>query len=292
MRKKEFLWLVAGIGFSILWASASTATKVGLTAVQPLVLAEIRFIIAAVLMLCFVHGLKRYPLPRGRQWQQLAIYGMLNITIYLGLYVVALQEVTAGIASLGIATNPVFISLISVLFLGKELSWRVIVALIICTTGVLLAAWPLFGAAEVTVKGLSILLLSMLAYSLGTIYVASKDWKGLNLITINGWQTFIGGVLLLPFTLYFYQADANHYNSTFLTGVLWLAIPVSIFAIQLWLWLVKLNAIRAGLWLFLCPVFGFAIAAVLINEQISLYTLSGIIVVTLGLLVSRKKREQ
>ena len=44
------------------------------------------------------------------------IYGFLNITIYLGLYVIAMQNITAGIGALAIASNPVFISSLSVFF--------------------------------------------------------------------------------------------------------------------------------------------------------------------------------
>jgi len=46
----------------------------------------------------------------------LAVYGLLNISIYLGMYVIAMQTITAGIGSLAVASNPVFISFLSVFF--------------------------------------------------------------------------------------------------------------------------------------------------------------------------------
>lgn len=103
-------WLAAGILFAALWASASTATKIGLGAAQPLVIALVRFGIAAAIMLFVSHIISRHRLPAGTEWKQLIIYGLLNITIYLGFYVVAMQTVTAGIGSLAVATNPVFIT--------------------------------------------------------------------------------------------------------------------------------------------------------------------------------------
>lgn len=287
MRSKRSFWVAAGIAFALLWASASTATKMGLTVAQPLVIAVVRFAVAAFMMLVFAHLIKGYRLPSGKEWKAIAVYGLLNITIYLGFYVVAMQEVTAGIGALGTATNPVFISLMSVFFLNKKLTWPVIAALIICTAGVICAAWPLFGQTEVTMKGLLILLLSMLSYSSGAIYVSAVKWNDLSIITINGWQTLLGGVFLLPITLFFYQGSENHYDHLFWMPVLWLAIPVSIFAAQLWLWLLKTNAMKAGLWLFLCPVFGFAIAAWLVKDAISIYTLCGVMLVICGLLIAR-----
>ncbi|MGV8878376.1 MAG: DMT family transporter [Sphingobacteriaceae bacterium] len=292
MPSKGSLWIIAGIAFALLWASASTATKIGLTVAQPLVIAVVRFAVAAFMMLAFAHLLKGYRLPSGREWKAIAIYGLLNITIYLGFYVVAMQEVTAGIGALGTATNPVFISLMSVIFLNKRLSWSVIVALFVCTAGVICAAWPFLGQTEVTMKGLLILLFSMLSYSSGAIYFSSLKWNDLSIITINGWQTLLGGIFLLPFTLFYYQGSQNHYDHLFWIPVLWLAIPVSIFAAQLWLWLLKANAIKAGLWLFLCPIFGFAIAAWLVKDEISIYTFGGVLLVICGLLVARKPQKR
>ena len=285
----KFAWLAAGFLFAMLWASASTATKIGLAVAQPLVIAVVRFGVASAIMLFLSHAVSRHRLPSGKEWMQLTVYGLLNITIYLGCYVIAMQTVTAGIGALAVATNPVFISFLSVFFLHKKLTTSILLALIICTAGVVCAAWPLFSAAVVTTQGLLILLFSMLSYSVGAIYFSAKEWSGLHLFTINGWQTLIGGVLLLPVALCFYKGEANHFDKTFWTSVLWLAIPVSIVAVQLWLWLLQTNAIKAGLWLFLCPLFGFVFAAWLTKDRISLYTFIGVALVIAGLLISQKE---
>lgn len=288
-RHKPLLWAGAGLLFAILWASASTATKISLTAAQPLVIAEVRFGVASVIMLIVSHIISGNRLPAGKEWKQLTIYGLLNITIYLGFYVIAMQTVTAGIGALAVATNPVMISFLSVFFLKKKLTWQVIIAIILGMVGVALAAWPLLGDTTVTTKGLLILLFSMLSYSVGAIYFSAKQWHHLPLFTINGWQTLIGGLLLLPVALLYYHPSLNHFNEAFWGGVLWLAIPVSIIAAQLWLWLLQTNAIKAGLWLFLCPLFGFAIAAWIVHDSISRYTIIGVALVIAGLVMAQKK---
>lgn len=288
MVNKHYSWFLAGLTFAIFWASASTATKIGLTAGQPMVIATTRFVLAALIMLFITHGVQKNRLPKGKEWVQVGVYGALNISIYLGLYIVAMQEVTAGIGALSVAINPVLISFFSVVFLHKKLTLPIILALIICTLGVVCAAWPLFGYAKVTLWGLLILFVSMLSYTAAAIYFSAKKWGDLSLLTINGWQTAIGGLLLFPFLIYFYQPELNSFNFTFWGSVFWLAIPVSIGAVQLWLWLLKTNAMRAGLWLFLCPLFGFIIAAFLTNESITMYTFCGVAMVLLGLLISKK----
>ena len=278
--------------FAFLWASASTATKIALDSSQPLVIAQVRFAVAGMIMLFCAHILTKQKLPQGIEWKQIIIYGLLNITIYLGCYVIAMQHVTAGVGALAIATNPLFISFSSVFFLKKRLKSEIFVALLLGTAGVVIASWPLLKDASITVSGLLLLLFSMLSYSVGAIYFSAKKWNNLSILTINGWQTMIGGILLLPFTLYEYHGSQNHYDLKFWGGTLWLAVFVSIFAIQLWLWLLKKNTVKAGLWLFLCPVFGFAIAAVVLNDVISTYTVTGVVLVMIGLFLSQRDAKQ
>lgn len=289
---KNLRWFTAGLLFAALWASAATATKIGLTVAQPLVIAVVRFGLAAAILLFIAHILRKQRLPAGREWKQVAVYGLLNISIYLGIYVVAMQSVSAGIGSLTIASNPVFISFMSVFFLKKKLTLPVFFSLITCTAGIIVAALPLFEDSTVTASGLSLLLFSMFSYSVAAIYFSSRNWNGLSLLTINGWQTFFGGLFLVPFVLTFYKKEANHFNTAYWSSVTWLAIPVSIVAVQLWLWLLQTNAVKAGLWLFLCPLFGFIFAGWWMHEPISLYTVCGVVLVIGGLLLSKMNNKR
>lgn len=296
MPKKDTLnntglsWFLIGLIFTLLWSSASTATKIGLDVAQPLTIALMRFAIASVCMLLYAHFIRRYPLPKGRQWKMLTIYGLLNITIYLGLYVVAMKDVTAGVGALAIATSPIFIAILSVILLKHRPTIKVSIALLLGLAGVVVAAYPLLQTTGISVKGLLILLASMFSYSASAIYFNKKDWQGLKIITINGWQTLIGGLLLLPFMLLTYHREANTYNLAFWGASAWLAIFVSIAAIQCWLWLLKSAPIKAGMWLYLCPIFGFIIAAWILDDPLSVYTLVGVIMVLTALLMVRTRK--
>ncbi len=50
-------------------------------------------------MVIISHGILRKRLPQKHEWKQLAIYGLLNISLYLGLYVLAMRNVSAGLGS-------------------------------------------------------------------------------------------------------------------------------------------------------------------------------------------------
>lgn len=282
--------LFAGFFFALLWSSASAATKIGLQSAQPFVIAVTRFFIAAAIMLFIAHIVLRKRLPRKQEWKQLVIYGVLNISIYLGLYVTAMQYISAGLGSLFVATTPVLINIIAAAWFRQPVKFSTVVSLLLCTTGVIIAAYPLLKNSYATPTGMCILLISMVSYSVAAVYFSRSKWSDLNILTINGWQTLAGGIILLPALLLTYRREKNIFDIKWIGSVLWLAVPVSIGAVLLWLYLLKDNPVKASFWLFLCPVSGFVIAAMLLGEPISFYTFFGVSLVIAGLYLILKKR--
>jgi drug/metabolite transporter (DMT)-like permease len=275
--------------FSALWASASVAGKFGLQSTQPLVLFNIRFFLAGLVLLTYTSFLPGRNVPKGREWLQLTLFGGLNTALYLGLFIFALQRITPGITTLAIALNPLLISTFSAVWLGRRVTLREWASLLLGFTGLAIATVPLLDLQDSTGYGVLLLTLSMVAYSIGAVYYASVKWD-LPRLTINGWQVFIGGVLLLPFTLYDYRPQ-NTFDGTFWAATLWLVVPVSIFAVQLWLRLLKADAVRASLWLYLCPIFGFAYSVWLFHEKITWHTVAGTLCVLTALYLGLSKKD-
>ncbi len=281
--------LLIGILFAMLWASASSATKIGIQSAQPLVIGNFRFFIAGFLMLGYSYLFQKNRLPKGEEWKKLAIYGFLNVTLYLGCFVIAIKHVSAGIGSLATATNPLIISILSAFWLGRSVKRTEILGLILGITGVGIATYPLLKNSFADVEGLIILSISMISYSVGTVYYSSQKWY-LPLLVINGWQVLLGGILLVPITYFLTDWSNNNYDVKFWGSVFWLVIPVSIGAVQLWLYLLKKDPIKASLWLFLCPIFGFIYASFLLNEPITIYTYSGTLLVIVGLYLAQREK--
>lgn len=279
-------FIFTGIAFAFLWASASTASKIGLDSDQPFVISIFRFLIAGCIMLFVAYIAIRNRLPSKKEWIQIGIYDLLNISFYLGLYVIAMQKVSAGLGNLAVATNPVFIALISTIWLSHKVRFQNILSLGLCFIGLVLAAYLLLIKSFATPAGIVIILASMIAYSMVTIYYSRIHWNGFSIITINGWQTLMGGFFLLSVLLITYHREKNNFDFRFWSSVGWLAIPVSIGAVQLWLYLLKSNPVMASYLLFLCPIFGFIITYFLANEPIIIYTVLGVAFVTGGLYVN------
>jgi drug/metabolite transporter (DMT)-like permease len=282
--------LLPGILFAMLWASASVATKFGIHSGDPLVLATVRFLIGGSIMLAYAYLRPgRSPWPRGAEWRHLLVFSVLNTSLYLGAFVLAMREVSAGIGSLSTATNPLFITFFSAVLLKRPLQWYEGAGLVLGLAGVGMAAYPLLERSYATVNGLVILLAGMVSVSLATVYYARVSWRLPN-IAINGWQVLFGGLVMAPVTLLWGDVAATRFNAEFWGAVLWLVFPVSVAALQLWFYLVRQDAVRASLWLFLCPIFGFLYAYVLMNEPITRFTYLGTALVLGGLYLAQRDK--
>ncbi len=279
--------VLTGVLFAIFWASASVAGKIGLLSVEPLTLFTVRFLGAGVVLLAYVYMIQRTRLPNSKEWGQLTLFGAFNTTLYLGLFVLALQQVTPGITTLAVALNPLFISIFSAIWMKRKVLLKEWLCIVIGMGGVFIAAFPHLETSFATPQGLILLTLSQVAYSVGAVYYAAISWQ-LSRTTINAWQVFIGGLLIIPFTLLLHEKE-NHFDLRFFLSLSWLIFPVSILAIQLWLRLLKTDAVRASMWLYLCPVFGFLYAALLLGEPITGYTFLGTALVMAALYISQRK---
>jgi drug/metabolite transporter (DMT)-like permease len=278
-------FILAGILFSVLWASASVAGKFGLLSAEPLTLFTIRFLVAGILLLGFAVMTSRHRWPVRREWWQLIVFGAFNTTLYLGIFIVALNDVTAGITALALALNPLLISILSSMWLKRPISAREWISIGVGITGVTIACYPLLRSGHATTMGMFLIALCMLMYSVGSVYFSSVAWQ-LSRSVINGWQVFLGGLMLLPFTLIF-EGGGTTYDTRFWLSEAWLVIPVSIAAVQLWLYLLKEDAVKASLWLFLCPIFGLTYSTWLLDEPFTWHTLAGACLVLLGVYVGQ-----
>lgn len=276
----------------MLWASASVATKFGIHSAPPLILGNMRFFIAGFVLLGYCYLIsrdKQYRLPTYTEWRQLAIFGFLNTTVYLGLYVYAMKYTAAGIGSLSTSTNPLLIVLLSSWLMGRRPAKAEILSILIGMAGIALATYPLLKNADTTIGGVVILMSSMVAVSFASVYYARIQWTLPNLL-INGWQVSLGGLFLLPFTFVFSDFSAVQLDERLVYSVLWLSLAVSVVGLICWFYLLKIDTVKASLWLFLCPLFGFFYAWWLLNEPITLYTVIGTLMVIAGLYIGQRKK--
>ena len=114
-REYALLGLLAG-----LWGSSYLFAKIALEGVPPLTLAATRVTIAALILFCFLKGNKQ-AFPRdAATWRSLFMQSLFNSTIAWAILAWGQQYVDSGLAGVLNSTSPIFVVLITLLFLRRE----------------------------------------------------------------------------------------------------------------------------------------------------------------------------
>ncbi|WP_262710564.1 DMT family transporter [Aureibaculum algae] len=171
------------------------------------------------------------------------------------------------------------------IFLNRKVSRFEIIGFLTCFFGLLIATYPVLQESKASFLGITLLIIGMSSYSIGSVYYKKTELRLSNRST-NGWQTLIGGIFLVPIA-YLMNTKAIVLDYNFYISLIWLVFVVSILATLLWLNLLKKDAVKASKWLFLAPVFGYLLSFIILEEEITLYEIVGTVLVIIGLRISK-----
>src|SRR5512136_417414 len=133
---------VALVAVYIVWGSTYLAIRFTVETIPPFLSAGIRFLVAGAILYAFSR-LNGDPAPRKIEWRSAAIIGLLLLLGGNGGLVWAEQRIPSGIASLFIATTPLWMVLIDSLRPGGTRSnWLTWVGVLVGLTGTALLANP------------------------------------------------------------------------------------------------------------------------------------------------------
>jgi len=192
----------------------------------------------------------------------------------------------AGIGSLAVSTNPLIIVLLSAFWMRRKPAGGEWIAILLGISGIAVATYPLLKGSETTITGIILLAASMVTVSVASVYYTSVEWKLSNLL-INGWQVMFGGIFLIPITIVTSDFSTLQGDFKLWMSILWLSLAVSVIGLICWFYLLRIDAVRASLWLFLCPLFGFFFAWWLMDEPVTIYTIGGTTLVLVGLYIGQ-----
>lgn len=276
--------------FSLLWASAFMGVKVGLHSSPPLFLMGFRFLIAGTVLL----GLARVqgkPLPRHwRDWGRLAVLGLLNNAAYLGLSAFALRSLSGGMGAVLASTNPLMLALVAPLFLRERLTRTRIAGFVVAFLSVVFIMYVRTGVNE-SLGAMGLVLLANALMVTGTVLF--KRWApAQDLVVVNGVQLLTACVALLVPSLIMEGVGAVQWNLSFVGAVSFLALGVSCGAMLIWFWLLRTgDAARASAFLFLNPVLGLFLGALILGEPLRTLDFAGTAGVALGIYLVQRGGE-
>lgn len=278
---------------TLFWGGNSVAGKMASGEISPMLLTLSRWVLAVLFIAPFaLKDLKReWPVIR-QHWLTLVFYGAIGFTLFNLLLYTALTKTSAVSASIVQAALPATVYLFNfILFRVRVTIWQ-IAGFFVTLAGVMIVATHGDIARLATLDlnaGDALVLVAVVVYAIYTVYLRYKpklNWKSLIVVLAGSaamaavpgviweWQT---GNLILP----------GHKG-------LMIALYTGIFpSIISQLFFIKgvelIGANRAGIFINLIPIFGTALAILLIGEPLEGFHITALVLVIAGIWLAERK---
>jgi len=286
--KKALLALMVTI---LIWGSSFTAIKILLNEITPLDLSFLRSVLAAfalILLIWFNEGFVRLKKVLREKFLYFVLLGIIGVGLFNIFQNLGIQYTSSGIASVLLATNPLFVLILGVIFLREKITRNKLIGGIFGFVGVTVI---IFGGKNIisillssSFVGNIMALLSALCWGLYVIMNKRvlRQYSPLLLTT----SAFIFGSLLL-FLLYLFSGNLYVIIDLSITSwllVIYLGFVSSALAYFLWNYtLERMKASKASIFLFLIPVVAILLGKVILAEKITFFVVAGTCLVLSGI---------
>ena len=280
---------------AIFWGGTFVAARVVAQDVGPFSASFLRFFTASLFLIVIII-MKEGRIPRLRRHQVIpaVLLGMTGVFAYNVFFFLGMQTITAGRASLIVASNPVFISLLSALFFRQRLDGKKAAGILLCLTGATLVISrgdPLsiftggVGRGDVYLLGC---VASWVAYSLiGKVIM--KDFSPLAAVT---YSCLIGGTaLLVPACLEGLPGRIGGFYVADWIGILYLGFFGTVLGF-FWYYegIRAIGPSRASVFINFVPVSGVFFGWLMLDEAVNLSLLAGAALVISGVYLTNRPR--
>ncbi|MCG7520336.1 DMT family transporter [Ruegeria sp. Ofav3-42] len=281
--------IAMGLAFAFIWSSAFTSARIIVADASPLFSLALRFLISGLLGVAIARAMgQSWKLTRA-QWHATILFGICQNALYLGLNFYAMQTVEASVAAIIASTMPLIVALASWALFHEKLRPLGVVGLLAGFAGVALIMSSRISAGA-DLFGVMLCGLGALALSFATLAVRGATSGG-NFMMVVGLQMLVGAAVLFVAAPVF-EAIYIHPNVPWMLAFAYTTLFPGLLATLIWFLLLnRIGAIRAATFHFLNPVFGVAIAALLLGEKLNLMDAVGVGITTLGILAVQLSRQ-
>jgi len=269
------------------WSSAYAAIAYALPAFAPGEVALARLLIGS---LCFAVLLRvrRVPLPARRDWPQLALLGVLGLTVYHLCLNYAETRIASGTASILISLVPAATAATSAFWLRERLSLRTWIGLAIALIGTVLVVLASGQRVEVDPKALLVLV----CVAVSAIYfVGQKALFARNsMLGVTAFTFFAGTLAALPFGWHLPQALAAA-SMPHIAALLWLGVAPTFVGYLAWNMAVhRASASRVSSFIYLSPPIALLIGWLWLHEVPNALILVGGAITVGGVVLANARR--
>jgi O-acetylserine/cysteine efflux transporter len=271
--------LLLALSITAIWGLNFSVIKLGLTSVDPFILAGIRFTLCALPAIFFI------PKP-DVPWRYMAGYGLVFGVGLWGVVNLGIQSgLPAGVASLVLQFSAFFTILLGATVFDEKVSRYQIAGMVVALCGLL----SIISIADgtVTLSGLVLVLIGALAWSVTN--VINKKARTTQVFAFLVWSSAFSPIALFALDYAVngragYQTLITQVDSRAVLSILFQVYPNTLFGYWVWNSLMKRYPVStiAPLSL-LVPVFGLLGSVIIFNENLSLNKIVAVMLIVTGL---------
>jgi len=302
--RKLLILVAAFFAVYVFWGSTYLAIKYAIETLPPFLMAGSRFLVAGSILFFWARSSKDYETPKWEHWRTSIIVGTLLLLGGNGGVVLAQHYIPSSLAALLVATEPLWIVLLSWLWLKRSRpNWKVALGLLVGFAGV----WMLISGRPATSGqsagaagqwiGIIAVIIGAFSWAAGSIYGLRSPVPKSSLLTA-GMQMIAGSVSLLLVGLIRgewsnFDPSAISFNSLF--GLTYLIIFGSLLGFTAYSWLLK-NArpSMVATYAYVNPVIAVLLGWLIAGESMTGQMLigAGIVVGSVVLITSQNSEEK
>lgn len=283
--------LIAYISVCILWGSTYLAIRVGVTNLPPALFAGIRFILAGLILFAYAK-IKGFKMPES--WGDVRVSAVVGLFLLCGgngLVVWSEQWVASGLASLLIATVPLFVALLDSVVPGgkgiEKLGW---IGLLVGFGGVALLMSPGLEMGGSHLTGLVGILGAAFLWATGTVYSSRKSVSGSIVFSI-AIQALAGGIALTLIGLLAGEAKDFHPNPAGIVALVYLVLFGSLGGYSAYIFILKaMPPAKAATYAYVNPVVAVALGYLILDEPVTIRTFISAVIILGGVLLVQMSR--
>ncbi len=286
---KVYLFAILSMLF---WGLSFVWFKIVVKWYEPITIIFLRLVISSLFLIAFLILTQKWQAIKRKHIKYFLLLSFSQPFCYFLGESFGLKHVSSTVASVIIATIPLFSPFAAYYMVREKVTYSVIVGIAFSFAGILLMLFNPDFSLNASPKGVLLLffaVFSAVAYSV----IIRKISHEYNPVTIITYQNLIGAVYFLPLFMYF---DFNHFITVkptreLVSAMLQLAFFASTLAYIFYIIAIKgIGMIKANVFTNLIPVFTGLFSFFLLGETFTTVKIAGIILVMSGVVLSQSQK--
>jgi len=268
-----------------LWAICFPLITIGIEYAPHLTFATIRAALSGITLLIIAFYLGKKLPTTVKDWIIISIIGIGATSLaFFGMFHAA-EFVSPGLATVIASTQPLMAAFLAHVFLGERLSRRGKIGLFLGFAGITLISVPQLVSDRIIAFeiGISFIVVAALGITFSNVLIKKISDK-IDPMIAMGLQMIIGSIPLAIIAMVTENPSTLRWTPEFIFSLLGLSLAGT--ALAYWLWskvLIETQLSYANAFTFLVPIFGLWMGVSFYGEQLSMITISGIVLTLIGI---------